>query len=130
IVEERNGDHRRGPGDNQGVYVWRSSANTAAASWPTFQQNAARTGTIRTDPSVFSGYVDAAYQTLLGRPADAPGRLYWSTLLANGMPRGEFALALARTPEWVNTVIAGQYQQILGRSPDGPGLAYWSQHVR
>src|SRR5690606_8545983 len=62
--------------------------------------------------------------------ADASGSAHWAGQLCSGMPRGEFALALARTPEWVNTVIAGQYQQILGRSPDGPGLAYWSQHVR
>lgn len=83
-----------------------------------------------TTSTEYVSYIDGAYRVLLGRPADASGSAHWAGQLCSGMPRGEFALALARTPEWVNTVIAGQYQQILGRSPDGPGLAYWSQHVR
>ena len=138
-VQVDNGDRRWDHGDSQAIYVWRAAgAASTAPAWPQFRRDAARTGTI--DPnapspappppgSTLSGlhaYVDAVHRDLLGRPAGRAERTEWVRQLREGLPRGEFTLAMSRSPEWTGAVVDGLYQQIFGRSADAEGRAYWS----
>ncbi|MFP5321211.1 MAG: DUF4214 domain-containing protein [Acidimicrobiia bacterium] len=125
-------DGRRSPGDRQGIYVWSTAGTPSTAPWPTFHRDLARTGT--TDPSAprpvdHRAYVDAAYRDLLGRGASAAEQTYWHTRLSSGLPRGEFTLALSRSPEWTGVVVDRLYQQVFGRTADAGGRAYWSDVV-
>lgn len=142
-IQIDNGDKRWDHGDRQALYLWSAAAagDQAAITWPQFRRHAARTGTY--DPlapvpappppaSTLTGlnaYVDAVHQDLLGRPARASERREWSEKLRNGLPRGEFTLALSRSPEWTGRVIDGLYDQIFGRAPDTEGRAYWAALV-
>lgn len=155
-VQIDNGDRRWDHGDRQAVHVWRapaatsptsstsSSASTsAAAPWPQFRRDAARTGTI--DPyappptppappdasySGFAAYVDAVHVDLLGRVSRFSERYEWGRRLREGLPRGEFTLALSRSPEWTGRVVDDLYDQIFGRAPDRDGRTYWAGLIR
>ncbi|MGH7193100.1 MAG: DUF4214 domain-containing protein, partial [Candidatus Saccharimonadales bacterium] len=65
-----------------------------------------------------TGWVEALYDRLLGRPADAQGLQYWSGKLNSGaMTRPQVVLGFEQSHEnFVNTV-AGFYQQYLNRQP-------------
>jgi hypothetical protein len=145
-VQIDNGDRRWDHGDSQGIYVWRAAGAAGGASasavdpapWPQFRRDAGRSGTIDPyapapapppPPSSLTGvhaYIDAVHQDLLGRHSTLRERTEWSRQLREGLPRGEFTLALSRSPEWTGTVVDGLYEQIFGRAPDAGGRAYWS----
>ncbi len=82
-------------------------------------------------------FVDAVYDSVLGRPADADGRAFWINQLATGTSRGELMIRFSETPEFVvrtNTVpasttsgaIARFYWAFLQRPPEAGGVAFWS----
>jgi len=123
---------RRASGDRQGIYVWSAAGTPATAPWPTFHRDLARTGTV--DPQAprpvdLRPYVDAVHRDLLGRPATAQEQTDWNRWLQAGLPRGEFTLALSRSPEWTGVVVDRLYQQVFGRAADPSGKAYWSDLV-
>jgi len=122
----------RRSGDRQAIYTWTTPGTPATAPWPTFHRDLARTGTVdprAPQPVDLRAYVDAVYRDLLGRASSASEQAYWNGRLQAGLPRGEFTLALSRSPEWTGVVIDRLYQQVFGRAADPGGRAYWSDLV-
>lgn len=68
--------------------------------------------------------VRAAYETLVGRPADPAGLAYWTPKVARSGARA-LAADLVRSATARGRVVDDRYQQILGRAPDAAGRAYW-----
>ena len=61
-------------------------------------------------------YVNALYQTLLGRPADPSGLASWVAQLAGGATRYDVARLIEWSPEALATKVARWYQTDLGRT--------------
>lgn len=79
-------------------------------------------------------YVDLVYGNVLGRPADAGGRAYWTGQLAGSLERGELMVGFSDSTEYRR--IAGPkvkatmlYVGMLRRAPDAGGLDYWAQVI-
>ena len=122
----------RGNGDEQAVYLFRSANPVAGTDpWSHFLRRPLRDASLddRT-PVAIEPYVDAAYQALLGRPADPGGLSYWAARLRGGMTRVGFTDLLARSPEWTRHVVEDLYLDVFGRVPDASGLDYWSNLIR
>lgn len=68
--------------------------------------------------------VRAAYESILGRPADAAGLAYWSPRVRDGGAR-TMAVNLIRTATARGRIVDERYEQVLGRSADPAGRAYW-----
>ena len=70
--------------------------------------------------------INALYQELLGRPADAEGLNYWANsgqsldVIRSNILLGQEAQTYQRKSQ-----ISQLYQNILGRAPDAEGLNYW-----
>ncbi len=76
-------------------------------------------------------FVDAAYQDLLGYPADTAGRQYWADRIVNRtVTREAFALHLARSDAWLRPVVVGRYQQFVDRTPAAAERDYWVGELR
>ncbi|HEV7467484.1 MAG TPA: DUF4214 domain-containing protein [Candidatus Dormibacteraeota bacterium] len=77
--------------------------------------------------------VDAAYQQLIGRTADAGGRSYWVSQLQGGGYDESLLAALASTPAYYGGhgkgtdrgFVTALYQDILGRAPQAAELNGW-----
>jgi uncharacterized membrane protein len=72
-----------------------------------------------TDPD----WVNALYQAVLHRPADAQGDAYWAAQLAHGEQRTNVAYGFTFSPERANQQLADDYAQYLGRAIDPQALA-------
>jgi hypothetical protein len=72
-----------------------------------------------------SGWVDALYQKLLGRPADAAGKAFWLAQLAAGETRAQVAFGFTSSVEREQQRVTADYQTFLGRAPDAAGLDFW-----
>lgn len=70
-------------------------------------------------------WIDAVYQTLLGRPADQAGESYWLSQLASGVSRTQVAVSFTAGPERESQRITDDYMHYLGRQPEPQGLSYW-----
>ena len=68
--------------------------------------------------------VRAAYESILGRPADPGGLAYWAPKVRNGGARA-MAASLVRTETARGRIVDERYAQVLGRTPDSAGRAYW-----
>ncbi|MGN6694169.1 MAG: hypothetical protein ACTHN0_08325 [Aquihabitans sp.] len=68
--------------------------------------------------------VRAAYESILGRPADAAGLAYWAPKVRAGGAR-TLASNLVRTESARGRIVDERYEQVLGRSADAAGRAYW-----
>ncbi len=75
-------------------------------------------------------YVDAAYQTFLGRGADPAGEQYWVGVVTSGQPLTVFTSTLARSNEWINVSLDVLYRNVFGRPGDPAGMRYWADRVR
>lgn len=73
-----------------------------------------------------TGWIDATYQDLMGRPVDGGGLTYWSGRLGAGASREQVAAALWWSTGAVQARVGALYRQVLDRPADGGGLAYWS----
>lgn len=72
-----------------------------------------------------TAWVDAVYDKLLGRAADANGEAYWTGQLAQGQTRLQVAERIAGGTENNTQLINADYQHYLGRPADPDGLAFW-----
>jgi TP901 family phage tail tape measure protein len=77
--------------------------------------------------------IQALYQGMLGRQADAGGLAYWQQVLRGGSSVGDVAQTISRSEEY-QSAHGGQgidalYQSLLGRHVDTDGLAYWQQQM-
>lgn len=73
---------------------------------------------------------DQLYRSVVGRPADRGGLVFWGGRLDAGIAPAEVARALAHTPEVIAAKVASIYQAVLGRAPDSGGLAFWTAAVQ
>lgn len=76
-------------------------------------------------------FVQLLYQHVLGRPGDASGVKYWTTLLDKGASRGTVTVGFTESAEnHKNTAAAVSvqllYLDLLQRPADAGGLAHWS----
>lgn len=85
-------------------------------------------------------FVDAVYESVLGRPADADGRAFWIAQLGDGLTRGELMTRFSDAPEFVTLTgtepVSGNaggverlYHAFLQRWPDPEGLAFWTSTI-
>jgi hypothetical protein len=72
-----------------------------------------------------SDVVEALYESILGRRADAGGLAYWTPKVQAGGGARALAANLIRTSAARGRVVDERYRQILGRSPDASGRSYW-----
>ena len=70
-------------------------------------------------------WIDAIYQLLLGREADASGESYWTGQLKSGVSRQQVAEDIAGSTENNTLLINSDYFHYLGRAADPGGLVYW-----
>jgi Domain of unknown function (DUF4214) len=77
-----------------------------------------------------NSYLNAVYNSSLGRPVDAAGVAYWGPQVNDVASRTQIALAIENSPEGSNLAVATIYQDTLGRTPDAGGLAYWSGQLQ
>ncbi len=75
-----------------------------------------------------SGFVEAVYQQVLGRDADAESLAAWDEALGRSMSAGQMRTVLAHSAEAANDV-NGIYQQVLGRDADPGGLASYQNDI-
>ena len=60
-----------------------------------------------------AAYVDAVYQQMLQRPADAAGAAYWTQQLNSGAAtRAAMVVAIEHSPEYTNTQLVGVFNAI------------------
>ncbi|MGH7136653.1 MAG: DUF4214 domain-containing protein, partial [Pirellulales bacterium] len=76
-----------------------------------------------------SGWIDAVYEALLGRPADAQDEQYWNNQLQSGESRTAIAQEIASSREADALVVIGDYQHFLGRSPSAAEVNYWVEQL-
>jgi hypothetical protein len=71
-------------------------------------------------------FVDAVYQSVLGRPSDPSGKAYWVNVITNGGSREKVARSLVASTEYRRKTVVAAYQLVLGRNPDVGGRDYWT----
>lgn len=76
-----------------------------------------------TDPN--TAYINAIYQSLLGRAPDASSLSYWQGQLAGGAARDALVRSVWDSAEHRGLEIDQFYQTFLGRAADPAGKAYW-----
>lgn len=82
-----------------------------------------------------SGFVDALYRDILGRPSDIPGRAMWAAQLSGGTSRFQVARAILSTGEAYATKVARWYRTDLGRTTSldllkkDPGVLSWAGNL-
>lgn len=131
VLQELSGAGR-GNGDEQAVYLFRSSNAVGGSDpWSHFLRLPQRDASYDDSaPYNVEPYVDATYLALLGRSADPGGLAYWSGRLRSGLSRIGFTTTMARSPEWTSHVVQDLYTQVFNRAPDAQGLDYWSSLIR
>lgn len=85
---------------------------------------------LRFELASFAAQVEAIYQAVLGRSADASGLEFWSARLQAGVTPTQVAIAIAREPEGWRNAVADSYLIALGRDADPDGLRYWTEAMR
>ncbi len=76
-------------------------------------------------------FVDAAYQDVLLRPAEAGGLEYWTDRLgANSITRGAVANSILISGEHAQATVSELYNDVLGRPADPAGLSYWAGAIQ
>ncbi|MBM3684911.1 MAG: DUF4214 domain-containing protein [Actinobacteria bacterium] len=77
--------------------------------------------------STATGFVNALYQDLLHRQADASGRNYWVGMLQSGsLGRVGVTAGFYASIESRRDRVGSLFQRVLGRAPDAGGHAYWA----
>lgn len=74
-------------------------------------------------------FVDAVYQSVLGRPADPSGRDYWIRRLQAGRSVEGVARSLVASSEYRRTQVRTAFQRILDRQPTAGERDYWTTKI-
>ena len=74
-------------------------------------------------------FVDAVYQSVLGRAADRSGRDYWIRRLQNGRSVEGVARSLVASSEYRRTQVKTTFQRILERQPATGERDYWTTKI-
>jgi len=76
------------------------------------------------------GYVQALYQAVLNRSADADGLKAYEDRLNNGESRATIAQELWNSDEHRTLQVKALYQGLLNRAPDEGGMKYWTDQLK
>ncbi len=88
-------------------------------------------GSIGQEPADNRPFVKAAYADFLDRSPTANELAFTNAALGNGSTnRGEVVRDLARTPEYVSTLVEKLYVDTLGRPGDSGGTTFWTEEIR
>ncbi len=71
-------------------------------------------------------FVDAVYQSVLGRGPDPSGRAYWIRKLQGGASVQSVARSLTASSEYRRKVATAAYQRVLDRAPTTGERDYWT----
>lgn len=71
-------------------------------------------------------WVSQRYWDLLGRPVDIGGLAYWSSLLAQGLPRLQVIQAMTQSTEYHTHQVQDVYDRLLNRAADPAGLHFFT----
>jgi hypothetical protein len=74
-------------------------------------------------------FVDAVYQSVLGRAADPSGRQYWINRLNAGRSVEGVARSLVASSEYRRTQVRTTFQRVLDRQPTTGERDYWTTKV-
>jgi hypothetical protein len=84
-------------------------------------------------------FIQAIYQDLLGRAADAAGRQFWTDRLSQGVTRAQVVLGFATSTEFRTLLLddmsdrfsslEGWYQDFLNRPADASGRGYFTNQL-
>jgi hypothetical protein len=78
------------------------------------------------DRTEIEAFIDAAYDDFVGAPPSSTVRSAWVAKFRSGaMDRYSFGYELARTVEYVTSVVDKFYRDTLGREADAEGAAFW-----
>jgi len=113
------------PADPGGLAGWMSAFNSGATDE---QIDAGILGSAEffsDSGSTNSGFVNAVYQDLLGRPADSGGLATWTQALVSGVSRTQVAYAIDTSNESRTDTVQFFYQTLLNRPADPGGLSTW-----
>jgi hypothetical protein len=80
---------------------------------------------IQAHPGGNNAWINAVYEQVLARPADAAGLASWAQALADGATYFDVAFAIVNSSEEHSRVVNDAYHLCLGRSPDASGQASW-----
>jgi RHS repeat-associated protein len=80
---------------------------------------------VSTSPAHDRAWVDALYESLLGRKPDQTGEDYWTGQLQGIQTRLQVAAGFTGSTEGLSVRIQQTYERYLGRAADPAGLAYW-----
>lgn len=75
-------------------------------------------------------FVNAAYQSILGRTPEPVALSVWTQSLDSGVSRAALTMALTHSDEYYSHIIQDDYQRYLGRQADLPGLLGWTAAMR
>lgn len=74
-------------------------------------------------------FVDAVYQSVLGRAADPSGRTYWINRLNNGRSVEGVARSLVASSEYRRTQVNTTFARVVGRAPTTGERDYWTTKI-
>lgn len=83
----------------------------------------------RTAGGTIPTFVDAVYQSVLGRGSDPSGRAYWIRQLENGRSVQAVARSLVASPEYRRNQVNATFERILDRAPTAGELNYWTTKI-
>lgn len=73
-----------------------------------------------------ASFVNALYDQILHRSADASGRSYWVSVMRQGKSRSSIADGFYKSIESRRDRVTRLYREVLGRNPDTGGREYWA----
>ena len=74
-------------------------------------------------------FVDAVYQSVLGRAADPSGRQYWINRLNAGRSVEGVARSLVASSEYRRTTVNTTFDRVLDRAPSVGERDYWTNRI-
>jgi hypothetical protein len=77
-----------------------------------------------------ASFVDALYERLLDRPADAAGRSFYLDELDGGLSRDDLARQFARSQERYRGLVESFYHDYLGRDGDESGMDFYVSELQ
>jgi hypothetical protein len=123
VVDGFYRDYLGRPADTSGLAVW--------SPWATALRTEVQAKLLASDEyygqagGTNDGFVDALYQDVLGRSADAGAKATFGSWLAAGRTRADVARTVLTSPQGYGHVVEQLYERLLRRGSDASGRRYW-----
>jgi VCBS repeat-containing protein len=126
FVHQVYADELHRSADGSGAVYWMNELDDAHLPKATFVRDVLGSLEFR------MATVNGLYQSVLGRPGDAPSVAYWSDRLAHGLTVASLEAQLTGSAEYygqhggsASTYVDAIYPLLLGRTVDAPSKAFW-----